>query len=335
MRYVRLARGVSVSALCLGTRDFGSRLDAGQSCELLDAAVAAGISFLDVADVYPVPLRHETFGVSESIIGSWLRSRRANVTVGTKFRLGFESRPSSDAVIRAGISACDASLRRLGRESIEFFFLHHPDPVVRAEDLLEIFQRLIQAGKIHCGGVSNYGVTDLESIMALSGHPPGSQLGAVQLRYGLLHRAPELAEIALCQQRGLSCFAYNVLASGLLSSQYLNKQVPPPRSRFASEEAGDRYRQYYWNQPSLDRLHALAAIAAEFGLSVSELAIAWAGSRPGITSLVIGATTSGQLDEAAEAIDKTLPQEAQRLIEDCTAPPGAGPIKQESGKEEK
>lgn len=324
VKHVRLATGLSVSAFCLGTRDFGSRLDAGQSWDLLDAAVEAGVSVLDLADVYPVPLGEETFGLTESIIGSWLRSRRVQVSLGTKFRLRYESRPSSADVIRAGVQACNASLRRLGRDSVEFFSLHHPNPVVRAEDILEVFQRLIKAGKIHCGGVSNYSAPDLESLTALSGKSGGNLVGVVQLRYGLLHRAPELAELALCQRLGLPCFAYNVLASGLLSNQYLNKPAPPPRSRFASEVAGDRYRQYYWNQLSLDRLHKLAAVGAELGLSVSQLAIAWAGSRPGITSLVIGASTSRQLKEAADAIDKTLPQAAQRLIDDITSPPDTG-----------
>lgn len=324
MKSVRLATGVSVSALCLGTRDFGSRLDAGQSWELLDAAVGAGISALDVADVYPVPLREETFGLSESIVGSWLRRRRARVSVGTKFRLAYESRPSSNDVIRAGVRACHASLRRLGRDSIEFFYLHHPNPLVHAEDILEIFRKLIQEGKIQCGGLSNFSAADLESLMVLGGGSGGNQVGAVQLRYGLLHRAPELTELALCTQFGLPCFAYNVLASGLLSGQYLNKPAPPPQSRFASEGAGDRYRQYYWNQPSLDRLRKLAGIAAQLDLSVSELAIAWTASRPGITSLVVGASTSRQLIEAASAVDKSLPPDADRLIEDCTAPPAAG-----------
>src|SRR5712691_2771497 len=184
METVNLGRsGLRVSRLCLGTMIFGSQLDEEASFAVLDRAVELGIDFVDVADVYPVPPSSETRGRTEEIVGRWLRSRRPTVTVATKCvgRVGTGANDQGGSRKHV-IEAAEASLRRLQAERVDLFYLHHSDLGAPMDETLEALDRLVQDGKIHYVGVSNFEAWQLGLALAVVAERRLAPVTAVQPR---------------------------------------------------------------------------------------------------------------------------------------------------------
>jgi aryl-alcohol dehydrogenase-like predicted oxidoreductase len=335
MQYRPLGRSeLKVSALCLGTMTFGEQNSETDAHAQLDRAVTAGINFIDTAEMYPVPPRAETQGLTERYIGSWLakRGRREELILASKVAgpadwLGYlrDGHPRLD---RANIeTALDSSLQRLGTDYIDIYQLHWPDRetnyfgklgynhtgeegVVPIQETLEVLRDLVAKGKIRHIGVSNETPWGLMQYLQLSHSNSLPRMVSIQNPYSLLNRTFEigLAEISHREQCGL--LAYSPMAFGVLSGKYLNRQRPAN----ARVTLFSRFSRY--SNPESERAtERYVALARDHGLSPAQMALAWVTSRPFVSSNIIGATTLAQLDENLSSLELQLSPEVITGIE--------------------
>ena len=308
METVTLGRsGLRASRLGLGTMIFGSQLDEPAAFGIMDRAVELGIDFLDVADVYPVPPSPQTWGRSEEIVGRWLRGRRASVTVATKCvnRVGPGANDAGGGRMHV-IEACEASLRRLGRDRVDLFYLHHSDLGAPMEEALEALDRLVQDGKVHYVGVSNFEAWQLGLAMALAAERRLARLTVVQPRYNLLNRVYERDLLPLCVAAGIGVVPYNPLAAGMLAGRYRRGAEPPAGSRFALGEYGRMYQGRYLQDRMFDVVDAVEEIGRELGVSPARVALAWLLAQPGVSSPIVGASRPEHLEDSAGALEVRL-----------------------------
>ncbi len=335
MHHRQLGRtGIAVSVLGLGTMTFGEQNTEAEAHAQLDRALAAGINFIDTAEIYPVPPRAETYGRTECFIGSWLRSRRCRdrLVLATKVAGPGDWLPylrgGHNRLNRANIEAAvEGSLQRLQTDVIDLYQLHWPDrhtnffgklgyahdPAERSVALLETFQvlaDLVRAGKIRQVGVSNetpWGLMRALQIAEAEGLP---RPVAIQNPYNLLNRTFEigLAEVALREDCGL--LAYSPLAFGVLSGKYLGG-ARPPGARLTLFQRFQRYS----NPQGQKAAAAYIDLARRWGLDPAQMALAWVCNQPFVTAALIGATRLEQLETDLDSADLRLPAELLAAIE--------------------
>jgi len=329
MQTRRLGRtGIEVSAVCLGTMTFGEQNSESQAHAQLDRALAAGINLIDTAEMYPVPPRAETQGLTESYIGSWLAARgcRDQLVLATKVAGPADWLPhlrgADRRLDRPNIEAAlDASLRRLRTDYVDLYQLHWPDretnffgqlgyrhperdqsiPILQT---LEVLGDLVRAGKVRAVGLSNETPWGVMEFLRLSGQHGLPRMASIQNPYSLLNRSFEvgLAEIAMREDCGL--LAYSPMAFGVLSGKYLNGRRPAG-ARLTLFERFSRY-----SNPEVERATAeYVALAREHGLDPAQMALAWVTSRPFVTSNIIGATTLEQLESNLASAELRLSDE--------------------------
>jgi aryl-alcohol dehydrogenase-like predicted oxidoreductase len=320
MHHVRLGRtGLPVSRLCLGTMTFGLQCDEKTSFAILDRAASGGITFLDTSDVYPVGGNLETVGRTEEIIGRWLEGRRQDFVVATKCFGAMGPRPWDQGLSRKHIlDAIDASLRRLRTDYVDLYQLHHPDPHTPIDESLRALDDVVRAGKARYVGCSNYFAYQVARALGRSELLGLLRFECVQPRYNLLFRQVERELFPLCEEDGLGVIPYNPIAGGLLSGKHRREAGPAPGTRFTHPTAGARYRERYWHDRELDTVEALRPLAAEAGLSMAQMAIAWVLANPVITSPIVGASRPEQLDDALAAVDKGLDAGLKARLDDLT-----------------
>jgi aryl-alcohol dehydrogenase-like predicted oxidoreductase len=350
MNYRRLGQtDIQVSALCLGTMTFGEQSSEQEAHAQLDRALAAGVNFIDTAEIYPVPPRGETQGLTERYIGTWLESRacRDRVFLATKVAGPGDWLPylrgGGARLDRRNIEAAlDASLKRLGTDYIDLYQLHWPDretnffgrlgyehpPEDRSVPLLEtleILGELVTSGKVRHIGVSNETPWGLMRFAQLAAERHLPRMVSIQNPYSLLNRTFEigLAEVAMREQCGL--LAYSPLAFGVLSGKYLGG-ARPAGARLTLFERFSRY-----SNPQADKATAeYVALARRHGLDPAQMALAWVTGRPFVTSTIMGATTLAQLDSDLASADVTLPEEVISGIEEIhTEQPNPSPARVE------
>jgi aryl-alcohol dehydrogenase-like predicted oxidoreductase len=307
--------GLRVSRLALGTMIFGGQVDETVAFAVMDRAFELGIDFFDTADVYPVPPSAETAGRSEEIVGRWIRSRGHAVTVATKCvnRVG-PGRNDQGGGRKHVIEACEASLRRLGRERIDVFYLHHADLEAPLEETLEALDQLVRAGKVHYLGVSNFETWQLGLALATIAERRLARISVVQPRYNLLNRVYERDLLPLCRAAGIGVAPYNPLGAGMLTGKYRRGQEPPVGSRFALGEYGRSYQRRYWDDRMFDVVEAVTEVARELGASPAQVALAWLLAQPGVTTPIVGASRPEQLDDDVGALRVRLsPEQLDRL----------------------
>jgi aryl-alcohol dehydrogenase (NADP+) len=313
---VNLGRsGLRVSRLCLGTMIFGSQLDEPSAFAVMDRAAELGFDFIDCADVYPVPPSAETSGRTEEIVGRWLASRRSSAVLATKCvgRMGPGANDQGGSRKHV-IEACEASLRRLGRERVDVYFLHHSDLGGPMEETFEALDRLVQDGKVHYVGVSNFEAWQLGLAMSVAAERRLARVTVVQPRYNLMHRVYERDLLPLCRAAGIGVVPYNPLGAGMLTGKYRRGQEPPAESRFAQGAYGRMYQQRYWSDRMFDVVEAVVAVAEEAGVSPTRVALAWLLAQPDVTSPIVGASRPEQLDDSAGSLDVQLsPEQLDRL----------------------
>jgi aryl-alcohol dehydrogenase (NADP+) len=321
VRHVRLGRtGLPVSRLCLGTMTFGLQCDEATSRAILDHAAELGFTFLDTADVYPLGGTPETVGRTEEIIGRWLRGRRQEVIVATKCHGATGPRSWDRGLSRKHVlDAIDASLRRLGTDYIDLYQAHHPDDATPIDETLRAFDDIVRAGKARYVGCSNYPAWQTARALGRSDVLGLARFDTVQPRYNLLFRQIERELLPLCQVEGLAVIPYNPLAGGLLSGKHRREGGPTAGTRFTLGTAAKRYQERYWHEREFETVEALRALAAEAGMSMVQLALAWVLAHPAITSPIVGASRPGQLDDAAAAIGKTLDPGLKTRLDELTA----------------
>ena len=265
---------LEVSVVGLGCNNFGRRLDADATARVVDAALDAGVNFLDTADIYGGTL-------SEEYLGRTLRGRRDRVVLATKFGMKVDEarRGARPEYVK---QACDDSLRRLATDHIDLYQLHTPDETVPIADTLGALDDLVRAGKVREIGCSNFSVAQLEEADRAA---RGAKFVSVQNEYSLLHREPEQGVLDACARLGLAFIPYFPLASGLLTGKYRAGQPAPAGSRL--EDRVDDAR--------LQAAERLIAVAEGRGHTVLELAFSWLLTRPTVASVIAGATSAAQV----------------------------------------
>jgi len=323
MRYRTLGRsGCSVSELCLGTMTFGAETDEAGAHEQLDTFVEVGGTLVDTADVY-------TAGAAEEVIGRWLVSRPADVrdrvVLATKGRFPTGDEPNALGNSRRHLRrALDASLTRLGVDCVDLYQLHAWDPHTPLEESLRFLDDAVHAGKIHYVGLSNFTGWQVQKAVDLAEHRHLAVPVTLQPSYSLLVRDVEHEIVPACLHNGLGLLPWSPLAGGWLSGKYTRDQRPTGATRLGEDpgrgmEAYDRVgaRQRTW-----DVLEAVQDVAEQRGVAMPQVALGWLMSRPGVTSVILGARTTEQLRGNLGAADLALdPEELARL--DAVSDPGA------------
>ena len=287
---------LSVSEVGLGCNNFGWRLDAGETAAVVDAALEAGINFLDTADIYGG-------GQSEAFLGRALGAHREEVVIATKFGMALEGqgKGASPAYIR---QAVEASLRRLGTDHIDLYQLHTPDPTVPIEETLGALDELVQAGKVREIGCSNFSVEQIrEADQAAKGD--AARFVSVQNEYNLLHREPEDGVLDECERLGLAFLPYFPLASGLLTGKYRQGESPPEGSRISKS---GRFAELL-SEHNLAIVEDLISFAEARDHTILDLAVSWLLARPIVASVISGATKPEQVRSNADAASWSLTEE--------------------------
>ncbi len=321
MEYRNLGRtGLKVSELCLGTMQFGWTADESQAGAVLDAAWAAGVNFIDTADIYSMWVEGNPGGVAEEIIGRWLKRgsvRREQVVIATKVRGRMGSGPNAEGLSRAHIlSAVDGSLRRLGTDYIDLYQTHWYDEHTPIEETLAVLSDLVRQGKVRYLGCSNYPawrLTEAEWTARTGGF---ERYVSLQPHYNLVHRAEferELAEV--CQAYGLGVIPYSPLAGGFLTGKYRQAKNQPPAQ---SARAGRAQR--YFNAKNWELLDQLEQIGwQKGGKSISQVALAWLLNHPLVSSAIIGPRNLEQLEDNLGAASLRLELEEKKVIDEASA----------------
>lgn len=299
--------GLKVSEICLGTMTFGQQCDERTSFAILDKAAERGVTFLDTADVYPVPPTPETAGRSEEIIGKWLRGKRDRFVLATKCRMRVGHGLNDQGLSRKHIlKAAEDSLRRLGTDFIDLYQAHSPDPETPLEETLDALDTLVRQGKVRYLGCSNYPAWQVALARGISDRRGLARFECVQPRYNLLYRDIEMELLPLCRDQGLGVIAYNPLAGGFLSGRYRAEEPPPAGTRFTLGKTGDLYRDRYWQQAQFQAVDHLRQFFQSRGKPLVQVAVAWVLAQPGISAAIVGASRPEQLDDSLAGVDLTL-----------------------------
>lgn len=298
-------------------------MDEPHSFEVLDTAEELGFDFLDCADVYPSPRGPERWGKGEELISRWLArspGRRERMVVATKFGDVVGHGPNQQGGSRKHvIEACEASLRRLGTDRIDLYWMHKRDPETPLEETLEALDRLVQDGKVLYIGASNYEAWRLGLALALAGQRRTARFAAVQPRWSLIERRAERDIVPLCIATGMAVVPYNPLAGGLLTGKYQRGQPPPEQTRFGLGEWGKLYQDRYWSETAFDLIDTLVSIAARNGTTPAQTALAWLLTRDGLTAPIVGATRPEQLKENLVALGSNLSPELTHELDEASS----------------
>jgi aryl-alcohol dehydrogenase-like predicted oxidoreductase len=300
---------LAVSVVGLGCNNFGRRLDLDGTRRVVDAALAAGITFLDTADMYGDTR-------SEEFLGQVLAGRRDRVVLGTKFgwRISFRRRGGArPAYLRRAV---EESLGRLRTDRIDLYQLHRPDPATPIADTLGALDDLVRAGKVREIGCSGFSGEQIRAAAAAAG-PGAARFVSVQNEYSLLAREPEQEVLGECERLGLVFIPFFPLASGLLTGKYHPAAPPPSKTRLTSRTV---YAKRFMNEHNRSAAAALGDFATARGRSLLELAFSWLLHRPVVSSVIAGATSAEQVRANAAAAGWQLTAEDLAEI-DRLAPP--------------
>jgi aryl-alcohol dehydrogenase-like predicted oxidoreductase len=316
MKIKRLGRtGLKVSEICLGTMTFGQQCDEPTSHAIMDKAFEYGVTFFDTADVYPIGRTPEIAGRTEEFIGNWLKGRREQIVLATKFFGEMGTGPNERGGSRKHIlQAVEASLRRLQTDYIDLYQMHFVDFETPLDETLRALDDLVRGGKVRYIGCSNYPAWLLTKALWISDKLGLARFDSVQPRYNLLFRHIEAELLPLALDQGIGVISYNPLAGGVLTGRYKAGQPVEEGSRFALQNAGKLYRSRYWQDAQMQAVDQLKQLCDERQVSITQVAVAWVLAQAGITSAIVGASKPDQLDQSLPAADLAL--DAQ-LLEAC------------------
>lgn len=305
------ADGPEVSALGLGTMAFAApSADPGECVFLVHRALAHGIDLVDTADAYGD-------GVAEDLVGRAIAGRRDEVVLATKVGL-----PMQDPVEGSGLSAtwmttaCEQSLRRLGTDHIDLYQLHRPDPATPIEETVEAIGDLIARGLVRHWGTSVLNTDMLRDICAVADGLGVARPVADQLPYSLLVRSREAEVVPALLQLGMGALVWSPLTGGWLTGKYRPGEAPPEGSRGAREGTFIDPT----DEAKLGAVAALSAIAADHDVSLTALALARVTADAGVSSVLLGPRTPGQLTELLDAAGQDVPASALAAVDAVVAP---------------
>jgi len=283
--------GLRVSRVGLGCNNFGGRLGLEETHAVVDAALEAGVTFFDTAEIYG------NGGGSERLLGEIFEGRRDEVVLATKFAWEPGHGLAEPEAIHRSI---EGSLERLRTDHIDLYYLHRPDPEIPIGDTLGALDELVQAGKVRAIGCSNFSAEQLAEADRVAREQSTAPFTVLQNHYNLLRRDDDEDVLPLCRELNVTYIPYFPLASGLLTGKYRRGQPAPEGTRLAGREI---------EEAQLDRVEALARFAEEQGHTLHELAIAALASTSGIASVVAGATKPEQVQANAAAASWQLRQD--------------------------
>jgi aryl-alcohol dehydrogenase-like predicted oxidoreductase len=276
------AGGPEVSVVGLGCNNFGMRVDLEGTRAVVEAALDAGVTLLDTADVYG------SKGGSEEFLGEVLEGRRDRVVLATKF--GGDMGDGETARGSRGYihKAIDASLRRLRTDYVDLYQYHTPDNVTPFEETFGALDELVRDGKVRCVGHSNLEPVQIEAVDALARERGFALPISAQNQYSLLRREAEEELLTTCERLGIGFLPYFPLASGLLTGKYKRGQPPPEGTRLSGRADALKDEQF-------DRIEALERYASERGLTLLQVAVGGLAAQPAIASVIAGATKPEQV----------------------------------------
>ncbi|GAA4818803.1 aldo/keto reductase [Sphingosinicella ginsenosidimutans] len=297
--------GLSTPRLVLGGNVFGWTVKSREdSFRILDRFAEAGGVMIDTADVYSAWAPGNRGGESETIIGEWLKRRGGHDGVLIATKVGFSTGLSKRSIAEA----VDASLARLGVETIDLYYAHKDDPATPQEESAAAFDALVKAGKVRMLGASNFSADRFAAALDLSAREGLARYEVLQPRYNLVQREEfEGALQDLCVARGVAVLPYYGLASGFLTGKYRSK------ADIGKSVRGDRMSAFL-DGNGLAVLAALDAIAAEIGATPAQVALAWLAAQPAIAAPIASATSVAQLEELLGVLTLELdPDQLARL----------------------
>lgn len=315
MKYTFLGRtGVTVSRLCLGCMSYGDPswrswvLDETASRPFFRRAVEAGINFFDTADMY-------SLGVSEEVTGRALRefAKLEECVVASKVFNPMSDRPNMGGLSRKHIvQGCEASLRRLGMETIDLYQIHRFDPHTPIDEMLAALDLLVHQGKVRYLGASSMEAWRFAQALSASERRGWARFVTMQNHYNLLYREEEREMIPLCEAEGVALIPWSPLARGLLAG---TRRSPTDKEATRRAES-DEYTRKLYDQPSDQNvIDAVRQVAQKRGVSPAQIALAWLLAKPAVAAPIIGATKLPHLDDALAALDLELSPEEIAQVE--------------------
>lgn len=322
--------GLKISSLCLGAMTFGESKtfmkgvtsSDDEAKRVFDRAIERGVNLIDTANVY-------SEGQSEELTGKWIKDKRQKVLLATKcrFPIGFgqteKPGPHDSGLSRQHImSACEASLKRLGTDHIDLYQVHMQDTTVRIEETMRALDDLITQGKVRYIGCSNYTGYRLTESLWVSEKTRTHRYEAVQLQWSLLERGAEREVIPACRAFGVGVLVWSPLASGFLSGKYKRNQPLPEGTRLTEwKDTMKRIGQ----ERSYDVIEKLEEIGKKRDASPAQVALAWLLAKKEVTSIIMGARTVAQLDDNLRAAEVRLDADDVKALDEISSPDWAYP----------
>ena len=313
MQFTRLGTtGLSVSRLALGCMSYGAPtwrpwvLDAEASLPFFRRAFEHGINFFDTADMY-------SLGESERVVGRAIREHknRDELVIATKVFFPLGDGPNMGGLSRKHVvQGCEASLKRLGIETIDLYQVHRFDPNTPIEETLAALDHLVRQGKVRYLGASSTAAWRLMQALSVSERNGWAKFVSMQNHYNLVYREEEREMLPLCVEQGLGVIPWSPLARGMLTGSRKRGDTTVT----ARAQADDYAQKLYDDPQDWDVVDAVREVATARGTSMAEVALAWLLGRPGVTAPIVGATTLEHLDAAVRALELTLtPGEVAKL----------------------
>ena len=305
MKYKKLGRtGLLVSEVCLGTMTFGEQLDEEESVKIVKNAITEGVNFIDTANGYVA-------GKSEEIIGRALKNDRHSVILATKVG-AWKSGPNINdkGLSRKHIlTEVENSMRRLKTDYIDLYYAHTPDYNTPIDETLRAFDDLVRQGKVRYIACSNYRAWQLCEALWVSDKQNLERYECIQSPYNLITRDVEYELLPLCANKDVGVTVYNPLAGGLLTGKYSSSKSNREGTRFTTKRLGEMYTSRYWLDKNFDTVVRLKKIADAHNQNLTQFSLAWILSNETITSIVVGVSSLGQLQENLKAVELELTAE--------------------------
>ncbi len=318
MKYTQLGKsGLEVSRICLGCMTYGTPkwrpwvLDEVDSRPFFRKALDLGINFFDTADMY-------SMGVSEEVTGRALRemAKMEEIVLATKAHFPMSEGPNMSGISRKHIlQACDASLRRLGVDTIDLYQIHRFKSTAPIEETLAALDHLVHQGKVRYIGASSGYAWQMARALSTSEKNGWARFISMQNHYNLVYREEEREMIPLCMDQGIGVIPWSPLARGRLA------RTTPSPSAGTTRADSDTYAVDLYDSPSDAKvIEAGRKVAGELGVAPSEVALAWLLQKPGVAAPIVGATKIEHLESAVRALDVTLSAEQTRALEEPYQP---------------
>jgi 1-deoxyxylulose-5-phosphate synthase len=315
MQYTQLGHtGTRVSRICLGCMSYGTSrwrpwvLDEADALPFFRRAVEAGVNFFDTADMY-------SLGVSEEVTGRALHeyARSEEIVLATKVFFPVSPAPNMSGLSRKHIQqGCEASLRRLGVDTIDLYQIHRFDPATPIDETLAALDHLVHSGKVRYIGASSGWAWQFAQALSMSEQNGWARFVSMQNHYNLIYREEEREMIPLCAAEGIAVIPWSPLARGMLAGARTSMQDRTSTTRAATDEFGHKL---YGEPSDWDVVQAVQRIAEQRGISPAEVSLAWLLSNPTVTAPIVGATKMSHLDAAIRAVDVTLSAEEIAAVE--------------------